>query len=143
MENSEIMKRLMQDGSNPESQQKSTPTNKGAKKDSDLALSKIRVVTAKYKVLMVLCLIFVCILWFNFIPDTQNSYDSSLKNYEAEELKMSSISKKIVESNNDIKFLNEIIHNEHNLAECLNKDSENNDSEDSSLCSNLPEGWKI
>lgn len=136
MENSEIMKRLMQDSNPSDSQQKSNSNAKGSEKTNELALSRIRVVTAKYKVLSILLLIFICILGFDLIPNAQSWYDDSVESYNKEDAKLVEINKKVLEASDDIKLLTWIIYNEENLAQCLNK-------KDSTVCSNLPVNWMV
>ncbi len=134
MENNEIMKRLMEDDSHIKSQQ-TTPVKEN-RRDSETSLSRIRVVTAKYKVLSVLFLIFICILGIYIIPDKQNEYNNTVKNYDAEVTKFDAINNKIIEAQKDMKLLTGIIYNEQNLAECLN-------NEDTQVCLSLPNEWKI
>ena len=134
MENNEIMKRLMEDDNNLKSQQKSTNAKEG-KKENETSLSRIRVVTAKYKVLTVLFLIFVCIFIFNLIPNIQSKYNNSKTSYDSETLKLKEIKSEIDNAKKDIKLLTWIVYNEQNLAECLNK-------KDSRICWELPKEWK-
>ena len=134
MENNEIMKRLMEDDNNSKSQQKSA-TAKESKRENETSLSKIRVVTAKYKVLTVLFLIFVCIFIFNLIPDAQSKYSNSKTSYNNETQRLKEIKSEIDDAKDDIKLLTWIIYNEQNLAECLNK-------RNSRICSELPNEWK-
>jgi hypothetical protein len=69
MENNEIMERLLQDD-------KAQATVKGVSSKSqsngDIQISKIRIISAKYKVYIILMLIFVAILGVN-IPKEQQS----------------------------------------------------------------------
>ncbi len=134
MENNEIMKRLMEDDNHAKSQESSTPT-KEIKKESETSLSKIRVVTAKYKVLTVLFLIFICILGIYTLPDLRTKYDNTIKTYEAQSAKLNEVHAKIIEAGKDVDLLTGIVYNEQNLARCLN-------NEDSQICSSLPKGWK-
>lgn len=134
MENNEIMKRLMEDDSHAKSQESSTPV-KETKKESETSLSRIRVVTAKYKVLTVLFIIFICILGVYTLPDLQTKYDNTIKTYNDQSAKLDEVHAKIIEARNDMNLLTGIVYNEQNLTRCLN-------NEDTQVCSSLPEEWK-
>ena len=134
MENNEIMKRLMEDDNHAKSQENSAPV-KETRKESETSLSRIRVVTAKYKVLTVLFLIFICILGVYTLPDLQTKYDNTIKTYDDQSAKLNEVHAKIEEAKKDMDLLTGIVYNEQNLVRCLN-------DEDTQICLSLPETWK-
>jgi hypothetical protein len=81
MENNEIMKRLLDDDVHGEQAKKSSSISTKSQKGDDVHMSRIRVVTAKYKVYIVLLLIFICVLLFDYIPDVKNSYEAKQSTY--------------------------------------------------------------
>ena len=128
------MKRLMEDDSHDKSKESSN-SSKEVKKESETSLSKIRVVTAKYKVLTVLFAIFICILGIYTLPDVQTKYNNTIKTYDEQSAKLNEVHAKITEARKDMNLLTGIVYNEQNLAKCLN-------DEDAQICSSLPEEWK-
>jgi len=131
MENNEIMEKLMQDDIHSEIKNNTSPSNKSSKDGT--ALSNIRIVTAKYKVLIVILLIIICVFAFILIPRITDTYNNTKSVYDAETAKLNEINREIVVAKNDMNFLTGIIYNEENLKKCLN----NNDE-----CSSLPEDWQ-
>ena len=132
MENNEIMKRLLDDGDHTESSQKST----WSRNKNDIAISRIRVVTAKYKVYIVLLLIFICILLFEYIPNIKRSYNSKKDSYDQVQSQLRSVQDEIKNAEDDMVYLAEINDNEQALKTCLNE--RNRD-----VCLWLPENWKV
>ena len=135
MENNEIMKRLLDDTNHNESQQRATWA-RGKSKGEDLPISKIRVVTAKYKVYIVLVLIFICILLFEYIPDIKRSYNWKKDSYQQVQTQLKSVEDEIKKAENNKQYLSEIENNEESLKTCLNE--RNRD-----VCLSLPESWMV
>ena len=133
MENNEIMKRLMEDNhtSTSDKKEKSIDLNK----EENSSVSRIRVVTAKFKVYMVILAIFICYFWFSIIPNANNNYDSSKSAYENIKWQLITTQALIHEAERNEEYLKGIIKNEDSLKSCLNK-------LDKKACSSLPEDWK-
>ena len=135
MENKEIMERLLQDDKPSKTTEKSESTVKA--NNGDASISRIRVVTAKYKVYIVLLLIFIALLLIVYIPKAQDSYESSQKVYSQVNTELNNIKVSIQAAENDMEYLcdstNGIIKNEETLKNCLNEKEG---------CSNLPITWK-
>jgi len=134
MENNEIMERLLQDDKRTKSADKgaSAKANKW-----DTAISRIRVVTAKYKVYIVLLLIFIALFWFNYIPSAKKDYNNSLTSYSQVNLQLTSLKREIEDAKADMDYLcndtNWVVANEDSLRKCLNERSG---------CSSLPDTWR-
>jgi hypothetical protein len=79
MENNEIMEKLMQSDIHSDTNKDNRSSTKEAKNEHKIVLSDIRVVTAKYKVRIVILLILCCILCLNWIPKANDLYDSNKK----------------------------------------------------------------
>ena len=135
MENNEIMKRLLDDNNHNESQQRAIWA-RSKNKDEDLPISKIRVVTAKYKVYIVLVLIFICVLLFEYIPDIKKSYNWKKDSYSQVQAQLRSVEDEIKKAENNKQYLSEIKDNEESLKTCLNE--RNRD-----VCLSLPENWMV
>lgn len=137
MENKEIMERLLQDDKPSKTTEKSESTTVKAN-NGDASISRIRVVTAKYKVYIVLLLIFIALLLVVYIPKAQDSHESSQKAYSQVKTQLNNIKVNIQAAENDMNYLcdetNWIIKNEENLKNCLNEKEG---------CSNLPATWRI
>jgi len=136
MENKEIMERLLQDDKPSKATEKSGSTAVKAN-NGDASISRIRVVTAKYKVYIVLLLIFIALLLIVYIPKAQDAYESSQKAYSQVNTELNSIKVSIQAAENDMVYLcddaNGIVKNEENLKNCLNEKEG---------CSSLPTTWK-
>ena len=133
MENNEIMERLLQDD-------KAQATVKGVSSKSqsngDIQISKIRIISAKYKVYIILMLIFVAILGVN-IPKEQQSLRWESSAYDQAKSQLRNIELDIENAKNDMEYLcndkNGIVNNEETLMNCLNEKTN---------CANLPGTWK-
>ena len=136
MENNEIMKRLLQDDVHNEQAKKSVATQTKSQKGDDIHMSRIRVVTAKYKVYIVLLLIFICMLLLNYIPDIRKSYESKQGTYNQVNSKLAAIRNDIRDAEDDMAYLWEITGNEDNLKTCLNEKKKE-------VCLKLPESWMV
>lgn len=136
MENKEIMERLLQDAK-PAKAEKTEWAAVKAKND-DASISRIRVVTAKYKVYIVLLFIFIALLSLVYIPEANDSYKSSQTSYNQVKANLDNLKASIKEAQEDMSYLcdekNWVIFNEETLKSCLNEWKE---------CSSLPEAWKI
>ena len=137
MENNEIMQRLLQD----DKQKPNTKDDSLVKqqtRDSEVPMSRIRVVTAKYKVYIVLLALFIFLLLFSYIPRAYDSFESSKSTYQQVNNQLSSIKNDIRNANADVSYLCDgttgVIKNENALRKCLNKENS---------CSSLPDSWKI
>lgn len=135
MENNEIMQRLLQDD-----KQKSNTKDESLVKQSkgnEVQMSRIRVVTAKYKVYIVLLAIFIFLLLFIYIPKAEDSFESSKSTYQQVNSKLTSLENDIRTAQADVLYLCDgtgaVVKNENALRKCLNeKDS----------CNRLPDTWK-
>lgn len=134
MENNDIMKRLLQEDSHSESPKNVEWANK-QNKGNDLPISRIRVVTAKYKVYIVLLLIFICILLLEAIPNMKDSYKATMDSYQTAKSKLTAVQDWITKAKNDMTYLWEIVSNERSLKTCLNERNKE-------ACLSLPESWK-
>ena len=134
MENNEIMQRLLQDDKQSSSDKKVTEKQSNEK---DVSISRIRIVTAKYKVYIVLLLIFIAALLFKFIPNASKTYDANKDVYAQAKIQLNDVEKDIEIAKGDMDYLcNEdswVISNEEALKKCLNEERD---------CSSLPESWK-
>ena len=135
MENNEIMKRLLQEDSHSEQSKKSEASTKSQKGD-EVRLSRIRVVTAKYKVYIVLLLIFICIMLFDSIPNIRDSYKARQNAYNQANSQLALVRNDIKKAEADMQYLWEITDNEQNLKTCLNEKKKE-------VCLKLPETWMV
>lgn len=136
MENNEIMEKLLEDDKLTSSTVETEKTKKAAWRWDSL-VSKVRIVTAKYKVYIVLWLILIALLRLIYIPDIENSLKSNESKYDNIERQLTNLEQMINVANNDMSSLcdsNGIIENEKILKECLNNNKR---------CEKLPEEWRI
>lgn len=137
MENKEIMERLLQNDKPSKASEKAEWANVKAN-DRDVSISRIRVVTAKYKVYIVLLLIFIALFSLNYIPSATNSYDSSQSAYKQVNTELSNLQLLIQKAKGDMVYLCDeatwVAYNENNLKDCLNSKTN---------CASLPDTWKI
>jgi hypothetical protein len=95
------------------------------------------VVTAKYKVYIVLLFIFIALLLIVYIPKANNAYEASKNAYSQVKTQLTSIEASIRDAEMDMDYLcndtNGVVRNEELLKTCLN---------DREGCSNLPETWR-
>ena len=132
MENSEIMEKLMQNDSHSEWEKNVGTSTKESAKWEESRLSKIRVVTAKYKLFIVLLLIFICVLLLHLIPNADNARKNSKSQYDLKKQDLQKIESDIRIANNNMDLLTWIIYNESIIKSCLNS---------SEACDSLPEDW--
>lgn len=133
MENKELMEKLLDN--NHSANKSDNKVSSDSKKRNEDSISRIRVVTAKYKVYLVLLLIFIAILVFNYIPDMKAKYSSREASYDQVKSQLLVVKGKIIEAQKEEEYLNEIIENEDNLKNCLNGETDES-------CSLLPDSWK-
>lgn len=133
MENKEIMDKLLENSHSVD--QSNNQASADSKSKEDVALSRIRVITAKYKVYLVLLLIFICLLLLEYIPNMQDRYNSRQSSFNQVNSQLVSLESQIRDAQKEEQFLNEILANEDTLKNCLNEE----DGED---CSSLPDSWK-
>ena len=133
MENKEIMDKLLDN--NHSATKSDIQVSGDSKSREDVAISRIRVITAKYKVYLVLLLIFICLLLLEYIPNMQDKYNSRQSSYNQVKSQLVSIESQIDEAKKEEQFLNEIIANEDVLKDCLNEQSDEE-------CSDFPDNWK-
>jgi len=134
MENKEIMEKLLDNNHSV-----NKPDNKvssGSKNWGEASISRIRVVTAKYKVYLVLLLIFIAVLIFEYLPNMKDRYNSREVSYDQVKSQLTAVEGKIIEAQKEEQYLNEIIENEDNLKSCLNGEEKDEN------CWQLPDSWK-
>ena len=131
MENKEIMEKLL------DNNHSSTPAqvSNDSKKKDEASISRIRVITAKYKVYLVLLLIFICVLVLEYIPNMKDKYNSTQSSYNQVQSQLNVVRGQIEEAKIEEQYLHEIIENEDALKNCLNGQGDEQ-------CSALPDGWK-
>jgi len=136
MENKELIERLLQDDKPSRASEKAEWANVKAN-DRDVSISRIRVVTAKYKVYIVLLLIFIALFSIKYIPSAYNSYESNITAYDQVNAKLDEVKLWIKDAEDDVEYLcNEstwVIYNEETLKSCLNTRTN---------CASLPATWK-
>ena len=118
MENNEIMQRLLQE--DPHSDKKSDNKITQTYNSGEIPMSKIRVVTAKYKLFIVILLIIIVIFWIIKIPKSNRDYDSTKNRYQELQTQLSSINIQIKEAKDNDNFRQEIEKNEEAIANCVN-----------------------
>jgi len=132
MENNEIMERLLQDD------KQSTVKGESLRPqwNGDIQISKIRIVSAKYKLYIILMLIFIAILGVN-IPKAQQALKWESSAYDQAKSQLRNVELDIEQAKNDMIYLCDdkdgIINNEETLRNCLNEKTN---------CSNLPSSWR-
>ena len=131
MENKEIMQRLLQDDDSSKTSVKEE-INAMKNRDWEISMSRIRVVTAKYKVYIVLLAIFIFALLISYIPNTKDDYKSHMDSYNQVKTQLTNVKRDIENAKADTNYLFDIVRNEKALKECLNSDRG---------CSSLPEWW--
>ena len=131
MENKEIMQRLLQDDDSSKNSVKEE-INAMKNRDWEISMSRIRVVTAKYKVYIVLLAIFIFALLISYIPNTKDDYKSHMDSYNQVKTQLTNVKRDIENAKADTNYLFDIVRNEKALKECLNPDRG---------CSSLPEWW--
>ena len=135
MENNEIMERLLQDDKDTKSSWKHSSSKSYS--NWEIQTSRIRVVTAKFKVYIVLLLLLVAILWVNYIPKENNKLDTNSASYDQANAQLKSIENDIKIAKDDMNYLcsntDGIVNNEESLKTCLNKRED---------CLSLPASWK-
>ena len=136
MENNEIMQRLLQDDKQNSTTKSETPATK-SNGDKEIPMSRIRVVTAKYKVYIILLVIFICLLLLIYIPNAKDSLKASRSSYQQVNSQLDSLKNDIRLAEEDMVYLcddtNGVVKNEAALGKCLNEKSN---------CTSLPESWK-
>ena len=131
MENKEIMEKLLENNHSTVSAQASNDS----KKKDEASISRIRVITAKYKVYLVLLLIFICALLLEYLPDIKDKYNATQSSYNQVQSQLNFVNAQIEEAEIEEQDLHEIIENEDVLKNCLN-------GQDDEQCAALPETWK-
>ena len=134
MENNEIMERLLQDSKQNSAVKEKTTKHYGA---WEIQTSRIRVVTAKYKVYIVLLLLLLAILRLNYIPSKKSALKTSSEAYDQAKTQLMNVERDIKDAERDIDYLcndkNGVVNNEETLKNCLNRRVD---------CTSLPETWK-
>ena len=137
MENNEIMQRLLQDDKQQNPGAKAEASVAKSNGDKEIPMSRIRVVTAKYKVYIILLVIFICLLLLIYIPNAKDSLRASRSGYQQVNAQLDSLKNDIRIAEEDMDFLcnetNGVIKNEEALGKCLNVKAN---------CSSLPESWR-
>jgi len=136
MENNEIMQRLLQDDKSKSNISDETLVKK-TNGDKEIPMSRIRIVTAKYKVYIILLVIFICLLLLIYIPNAKDSLNSIRSSYQQANSQLNSLKNDIRIAQEDMVFLcdetNGVVKNEVALGKCLNEKDN---------CSSLPETRK-
>lgn len=134
MENNEIMDRLLQEDK-PASDIKNDVLL--AKQDWESSITKIRRVTAKYKLYIVILFIFIILFLIFWIPNTNDKLKSSKSAYDTANQQRANLERDIKDAEDDMAYLcddtNWVIRNEEAIKLCLNKKSN---------CAKLPDKWK-
>ena len=131
MENKEIMQRLLQDDDSSKTSVKEE-INAMKNRDWEISMSRIRVVTAKYKVYIVLLAIFIFALLISYIPNTKDDYKSHMDSYDQVKTQLTNVKRDIENAKADMNYLFDKKKKKKALKECLNSDRG---------CSSLPEWW--
>lgn len=135
MENNEIMERLLQDDKDTKSSWKHSSSKSYS--NWEIQTSRIRVVTAKFKVYIVLLLLLLAILWVNYIPKENNKLDTNSAAYDQANAQLKNIENDIKIAKDDMDYLcsstDGIVNNEESLKTCLNEREG---------CLSLPTSWK-
>ena len=90
MENNEIMQRLLQDDKSKSNISDETLVKK-TNGDKEIPMSRIRIVTAKYKVYIILLVIFICLLLLIYIPNAKDSLNSIRSSYQQANSQLNSL----------------------------------------------------
>lgn len=134
MENNEIMERLLQDDKQAQASVKETSKSQWS---GDIQISRIRIISAKYKVYIVLMLVFIAILAV-YIPKAQDSLKWQSDAYNQAKSQLRDVEISIEQAENDMDYLCDdklgIVNNEEILRNCLNEKIN---------CANLPVSWKV
>lgn len=136
MENNEIMERLLQDDKQDNA---SVKEQKAAAKSQnwEIQISRIRIISAKYKFYIILLAIFICLLALIYIPNEDKALKANSSAYDQVNAQLSRLKADIRAAEDDMKYLcdgtNGIVSNEEALKTCLN----NRDG-----CNNLPDSRK-
>lgn len=131
MENNEIMEKLMQNDVHSENERNASA--KESTKWGTPQLPRIRVITAKYKLFIVILAILICILLY-IIPGINDDKSNTQNKYDAKKQELVRIDADIRAAKNDMDFLTEIVFNESNVKKCLN-------GWDAEICDSLPQEW--
>ncbi len=137
MENNEILERLLQDDKQTKSTVKEEVAAANQRAKEDMQISRIRVVTAKYKVYIILLVIFICILLITYIPKENDAMKSNKASFDQVNYRLDGLKRDIEIAKKDMDYLcnkdNGIVNQDEALKKCLNTRSN---------CSNLPDTWK-
>ncbi|MBO7505736.1 hypothetical protein J6T66_06545 [bacterium] len=68
-------------------------------------MSRIRVVTAKYKVYIVLLFIFIAVLLLDYIPNIRQSYESKQSTYNQVNSQLTAVRNDIRKAEDDMAYL--------------------------------------
>ena len=142
MENNEIMNRLLEGGLAKKSQWKSESSqqskaqevvDKSTNQWDKVAMSKLRVTTAKYKMYIVILCILICVILFK-MPNIKAAHDKVHNDYTTAKNQLTTVEWKIKAAKWEMAELQNIVANEDNIRWCLNWDSK--------VCDELPDTWK-
>ena len=136
MENNEIMERLLQNDKPTADAVKDETATKKVSKNWEIPMSRVRVVTAKYKVYIVLLAIFICLLLLIYIPNANDKLTSSRSSYQQANSQLDTLKRNIKIAEEDMNYLCDattwVVKNEEAMKKCLNEKSG---------CSSLPKTW--
>lgn len=133
MENNDIIQRLLQEDPHSDKKSENKITNNQSYNSEGIPMSKIRVVTAKYKVLIMILAIILCIIWIVELPKIKGSYNSKKDNLNNLEMQLSNINIQIKEAWDNDNYRKEIEENENSIIDCINN---------TRLCFQLPDNLK-
>ncbi len=137
MENNEILERLLQDDKDTKSTVKEEVAAANQRTKEDMQTSRIRVVTAKYKVYIVLLLIFICLLLVNYVPKERDALRWNRSSFNQVNSKFDILKNDIEIAKKDMDYLcnkdDGILKKDEVLKKCLNTKTN---------CSDLPKTWK-
>lgn len=129
MQNNEALQRIMQKSSNNWHNSSQSSKNEG------ISISKIRIISAKYKMYSVLLFIGIVLFWLIYIPAAQSTYNTNKDKHSQAKSNLELVKQDIQIAQSDEEFLKEIITKESDLKVCLNGWNQTS-------CDNLPESWE-
>lgn len=136
MENNEILERLLEDDKLDTSSVKDEKVIT-KQQSGEVQISRIRIISAKYKVYIVLLAILICGLLLIYIPREGDALKTNRSSFTQANSQLDYLKRDIKDAENDMKYLCDdtegIISNEDNVKNCLADDNR---------CYDLPESWK-
>ncbi|MDD2537330.1 MAG: hypothetical protein PHU61_02460 [Candidatus Absconditabacteria bacterium] len=100
----------------------------------DEATPKVRIVTARYKIYLVLSLLLLCFLGLDLLPKQTDKQRQTHSLYVSSQQSLVQIQQDTIEAEKKKTYLSEIIEHADMVQECLNQES-------AQACSRIPENW--